>query len=227
MNCEQLRTIVGAEPNTTDPEVLAHIRQCPECTRYREEMQAMDRLIYRALSIDAPAEKSAAQILSAPQQERGPDRVWRMAASVLVGLLIGAMGLWLLTPRESFAQEAITHMRHEQASMVRTSTTVDDTRLEQIFAAARLRLKPGATHVSYAQSCEFRGQQIPHLVVQTEQGPVTVLVVTDAPTQKREIIDEDGVQGMIVPAPRGVIVVLGEDAPVDSVAQKVLDALEY
>ena len=227
MNCEQLRTIVGAEPNSTHPEVLAHIEQCQDCARYRQEMQAMDRLIYRALSIDAPAEKSADQILSAPQQERGAARMWRMAASVLVAVLIGVMGLWLLTPRESFAQEAITHMRHEQASMVRTSTTVDEARLEQILAAARLRLKPGAAQVSYAQSCEFRGQQIPHFVVQTEQGPVTVLVVTDAPTQQREQINEDGVQGMIVPAPRGVIVVLGEDAPVDAVAQTVLNALEY
>lgn len=227
MNCEQLRTIVGAEPNSVDPEVLAHVAQCPDCARYREEMQAMDRLIYRALSIEAPAEKSAAQILSATPHERGTARVWRMAASVLVAVLVGAMGLWLLTPRESFAQEAITHMKHEHASMVRTSKTVDDARLERILTAARLRLKPGAAHVSYAQSCVFRGQRIPHLVVQTEQGPVTVLVVTDAPTQQRERINEDGVQGMIVPAPRGVIVVLGEDAPVDSAAQMVLSALEY
>lgn len=226
MNCEQLRTIVGAEPNSTDPEVLAHIQQCPECARYREEMQSMDRLIYRALAIDAPAEKSTAQALSSPPQQ-GAARVWRMAASVLVTVLVGAMALWLLSPRESFAQEAITHMKHEQASMVRTSESVDAARLEQILAAARLRLKPGAAHVSYAQSCQFRGQQIPHFVVQTEQGPVTVLVVTDAPTQQREQINEDGVHGVILPAPRGVIVVLGEDAPVDPVAHRLLNALEY
>jgi hypothetical protein len=225
MNCEQFRTLVGAEPNSTDPEVLAHVEQCPDCARHRAEMQAMDRLIYRALAVDAPVEKSAAQVLSPPQA--GPARVWRMAASVLVTLLVGATGLWLLTPRESFAQEAITHMRHEQASMVRTSETVDDARLEEILAAARLKLKPGAARVSYAQSCEFRGQQIPHFVVQTEQGPITVMVVTDAPNQQREQIDEDGIRGVILPAPRGVIVVLGEDAPVDAAAKTVLSALEY
>lgn len=227
MNCEQLHTIVGAEPNSTDPEVLAHIEQCPDCARYRNEMQAMDRLIYRALAVDAPAEKSADQVLSPPPQHGGAARIWRMAASVLVAVLVGAMGLWLISPRESFAQEAITHMKHEQASMVRTSDRVDADRLEEILAAARLRLKPGAAHVSYAQSCLFRGQQIPHFVVQTERGPVTVLVVTDAPTQQREQIDEDGVQGVIMPAPRGVIVVLGQGAPVDSVAQTMLSALEY
>jgi anti-sigma factor RsiW len=225
MNCEQLQTIVGAEPNSTNPEVLAHIEQCPACARYREEMQAMDRLIYRALAVEAPAEKSAAQLLAPPRPPSA--RVWRMAASVLVTVLVGSMALWLLSPRESFAEEAITHMRHEQASMVRTSESVDGAELEQILAAARLRLKPGAAHVSYARSCPFRGQQIPHLVVQTEQGPATVLVVTDAPTQKRERINEDGIRGVILPAPRGVIVVLGENSPVDAVAKTVLGALEY
>ncbi len=52
MNCEEFRTIVGAEPNTTRPDVLAHAQQHAECARYREEMQAMDRLIYRALAVD-------------------------------------------------------------------------------------------------------------------------------------------------------------------------------
>ncbi|HEY5756157.1 MAG TPA: DUF3379 family protein [Steroidobacter sp.] len=217
MNCEQLRTIVGAEPNSTDPDVLAHIESCPDCTRYRQEMQAMDRLIYRALAIEAPVER----------RNSPPSRVWRMAASVLVTVAVGALSLWLLTPRQSFAAEAIAHVKHEQFSLVRTSETVDEQTLEKILAASRLRLKPGAARVSYAQSCPFRGQHVPHLVVQTEQGPVTALVVTDAPTQRREHIDEDGFQGDIIPAPRGVIVVLGQNVPVDEVARTLLSELEY
>lgn len=220
MNCDQLRTIIGAEPNSTDPEVLAHLESCPDCTHYRQEMQAMDKLIYRALAIDAPDEKAA------PTQKQ-PSRVWRMAASVLVAVLVGAMSLWLLTPRQSFAAEAIAHVKHEQFSLVRTSETVDEHELETILAASRLRLKPGAARISYAQSCPFRGQHVPHLVVQTEQGPVTALVVTDAPTQPREHIDEDGFQGDIIPAPRGVLVVLGQNVPVDEVAKTLLSALEY
>ena len=41
MNCEEFRTLVGAEPNTTRPDVLAHTEECVECARYRQEMQAM------------------------------------------------------------------------------------------------------------------------------------------------------------------------------------------
>lgn len=223
MNCEELRTLVGAEPNSTNPDVIAHIESCAECARYRQELQAMDRLIYRALAVDAPTEA----IASEPKRKQSSARTWRMAASMLITVLIGAMSLWLLTPRESFAAEAIAHVKHEQFSLVRTSETVDDKELEAVLAASRLRLKAGAAKVSYAQSCPFRGQRVPHLVVQTEQGPVTALVVTDAPTQPRERIDEQGFQGEIIPAPRGVIVVLGQNVPVDAVAKTLLSALEY
>jgi hypothetical protein len=223
MNCEELRPLVGAEPDSTNPEVVTHIESCPECARYRQELQAMDRLIYRALAVDAPAETSASQ----PKQKQSTNRVWRMAASALITVLVGAMSLWLLTPRDSFAAEAIDHVKHEQFSLVRTSETVDDKELEAVLAASRLRLKPGAARVSYAQSCLFRGQRVPHLVVQTEQGPVTALVVTDAPTQQRKRFDEDGFQGEIISAPRGVIVVLGQNVPVDAVAKTLLSALEY
>lgn len=226
MNCEEFRTAVGAEPNSTHPDVLAHVERCPECARYRQEMQAMDRLIYRALAVDAPSDKNTDQVL--PRTPENKTGVWRMAASLLFTAgLVAVTSIWLLTPRDSFAEEAIEHVKHEQASIVRTSETVDQARLEKILAAARLRLKPGVARVSYAQPCTFRGQVTPHLVVQTEKGPVTALVVTDAPRQKRETIDEDGFQGVILPAPRGVIVLLGQDVPVDEAASTLLGALEY
>jgi hypothetical protein len=220
MNCDEFRTLVGAEPNSAKPEVLAHIQQCEECARYRQEMQAMDGLIYRALAVNVPAPAAAV--------ETKQPRIWRMAASLLItASLVAAMSLWLLTPRESYAAEAIAHVRHEQGSLIRTSAAVDAASLQAVLDESQLRLKSGSTHVSYAMSCTFRGHTIPHLVVQTEQGPVTVLVLTEAPRQQREAIDEEGFQGVILPAPRGVIIVLGQDVPVDSVASTVLDALEY
>ena len=222
MNCEQFRTIVGAEPNSTDPEVLAHVEQCPECARYRQEMQAMDQLIYRALAIDVAEPKTSTKFV------RDQPRFWRMAASLLItAFLVAATSLWLLSPRDSFATEVIEHVQYESGSLIRTDATVDPARVEKILAASNLRLKPGAAHVSYAMGCEFRGHYIPHLVVQSEQGPVTVLVMPKAEGQQREAIDEQGFQGVILPAPRGVIVVLGQDVPVDAVASTVLGALEY
>ena len=221
MNCEEFRTLVGAEPNTTRPDVLAHAEEHPECARYREEMQAMDRLIYRALSIDVePA--------AAPQLPQSNQRIWRMAASVLItAIAIAFTSIWLLTPRDTFAAEVIAHIQEEPDSLLITPESVSDEHLEKLLGATGIRLKPGVAHVSYATPCTFRGHLSPHLVVQTEQGPVTVLVLPEEETRERAHINEEGFQGVVMPAPRGVIVVLGIGAPVDAVAETVMGALEY
>lgn len=231
MNCEQCRALIGAEPNSTDPELLAHLQQCPDCSRLRAELQEMDRLIFRALAVDVEEKSNVAGVgqvrraRTAATNDR--PRLWRMAASLLVASLVAITSVWLLSPRESFAAEVIEHVMGEEQSLVRTSDTVDTSSLEKILGASRIKLKPGAAHVSYARSCHFRGQLIPHLVVQSEAGPVTVLVMSEAPSQRREEINEAGFQGVVLPAPRGVIVVLGRGVPVDEVARTVLDALQY
>jgi len=222
VNCDEFRTLIGAEPNSINPDLLAHAEQCPDCARYRQEMQAMDRLIHRALEIDVAAPATPFQV------KKDPPRLWRMAASLLLtASLVAVTSLWLLTPRESLAAEAIAHVQHEAGSLIRTDAAVDPASLDEVLAHARLRLRPGAAHVSYAMSCEFRGHRVPHLVVQSEQGPITVLVMTEVPQQQREEIDEDGFRGVILPAPRGVIVVLGQNVPVDAVADTVLGAFDY
>ncbi|MGH8236097.1 MAG: DUF3379 family protein [Steroidobacteraceae bacterium] len=122
----------------------------------------------------------------------------------------------------------IEHLRGEPQALVRTSDEVAPTELASVLSRSRVTLKPGVAHVSYAMSCWFRGHFVPHLVVQTERGPVTVLVMPQEPAPERATrVDEGGFHGVIVPAPQGVLVVLGHDASVETVAAIVVSALEY
>jgi hypothetical protein len=82
--------------------------------------------------------------------------------------------------------------------------------------------------VSYAAPCQFRGHVVPHLVVQTERGPVAVMVLADESAQDKPArIDEEGFRGVVVQAPRGALVVLGQDGDAESVAATALKALDY
>jgi hypothetical protein len=225
MTHDEFQTIVGAEPHSKDPRVAAHVAQCPECARFQQELQAMDRLIHRALQIDTST--TALPLHSATASSK--PRVWSLAASILVTVsLVAFVSVWLLTPRDTFASQVIDHIHHEQRALVTTSEMADPARVARILATSGIQLKPGATRVSYVQNCWFRGHYIPHLVVQTEQGPVTVLVLTKEPShQQPEGLDEEGFKGVVLPAPRGVIVVVGQNAPVDEVAATLLAALDY
>ena len=214
MNCQEARLQIGADPGSDDPQIAAHIAQCAECSRYRQELRDMDRIVSAALRVDFPAVRPTARI--------SPRPLWAIAASLLV-VLVGALA-WLLNPRDTFAAQVIDHVNGEAFSLVRTAQPADAAELEEVLARAGIRLKPDQMLVSYAARCEFRGHAVPHLVVQTEHGPVTVLVLADE-TVKSKRIDEEGFEGVVVPAPRGSLVVLGQDG--QPVAATVLNALDY
>jgi hypothetical protein len=217
MNCQDARLLIGADPAAEDPRVAEHIAQCPDCARYRQELRDMDRVISAALRVNfETAPRRAAPVSRRP--------LWAVAASLMV-VLVGAF-VWLLNPRDSFAAQVIEHVNGEAFSLVRTSQSADPAELAEILSRSGIRLKPDAVLVSYAASCQFRGHRVPHLVVQTERGPVTVLVLADEAVKSKRI-DEDGFEGVVVPAPRGSLVVLGQDGDVQPVAATVLSALDY
>jgi hypothetical protein len=102
-----------------------------------------------------------------------------------------------------------------------------------VLRDSHLRLAGGAGLVSYASSCAFRGHQVPHLVIQTESGPVTVMVLVHEREPKPVQFDEQGYRGVIVPvAGHGSLAVLTRDPNTDPktiehIAARVLDSIVW
>src|SRR6202167_5311106 len=80
-----------------------------------------------------------------------------------------------------------------------TRTPVQGSELEAVLRDSHLRLSEGAGPVSYAASCAFRGHRVPHLVLQTESGPVTVMVLVHENVPKPVRFEGGGSRGVIVP----------------------------
>jgi hypothetical protein len=90
----------------------------------------------------------------------------------------------------------------------------------------RLRGDPGL--VSYAITCPFRGANVPHLVVQTDLGPATVLVLRHVPVDQPREFQEQGYAGTIAPFGRGSIAVIGASLQgADDVAARLRLATEW
>ncbi len=223
MNCEEFREQIGAEPTLSNADIEAHVASCPACAKYRNDLLQMEQLIHRALSIDVKAPAK-------PAIRRQPMRMftrWASAAIVLIGILT-ASALWLSSPRDSLAKDLVAHTKDGHGPMVRTAQDVDRLEVAHTLAKAGIGLRPDDLTVSYVQLCEFRGHGVPHLVIQTPDGPVTVLVLADEKSvQHAEHFNEGGYEGVILPAPRGSIAALSNRPDAESVGKKVLAALNY
>ncbi|HSF78113.1 MAG TPA: DUF3379 family protein, partial [Steroidobacteraceae bacterium] len=100
MNCLEFRRHVGAEPSSTVAAVAAHREECAACAGFQDEMQALDRVLGKAMRIDvvsgtraatAPAAAAVGRV-SGPSRARPgtvrPRRWLAMAASLVAGVLV-------------------------------------------------------------------------------------------------------------------------------------------
>jgi hypothetical protein len=242
MNCAQYRRAVLSDPRDANPELRVHRDGCRDCLEYTERLSRFESRLERAVRVNVAAAAAARVVpLRSPAPARASAapgglktrRGWlAMAASVLI-LVAVAGGLWLAEPHSSLAADVVAHMAGEPQAWARTDIPATAPELAQALGDAHLRLDPKAGMVSYARSCQFRAHHVPHLVVQTEMGPVTVMVLAHESVSKPERFDEQGYHGVILPIPgHGSLAVLarGQSPSPDmlkQIASRVQDALVW
>jgi hypothetical protein len=135
---------------------------------------------------------------------------WALAASVALAAFLGVF-LWAGRPASTLAAAIVTHVDGEPDSWSATNE-LDPRVVERVLASTGVRLDPGSTDVVYANRCWFRGHFIPHLVVRTGHGPVTVLVLREEHVDAAERFRREGFEGTLVPFGRGSLAVIGRSA---------------
>jgi len=227
--CLEFRRRVGAEPFASDAGIEAHRRECPACSRHQDELRAMDGLMKRALAVNPPPGAAPATLAAATAEApaaRWQRRLFAIAASLVTGVAVGVV-LLVGAPRASIAREVVGHVQHETGTMD-TTAPVSTAALAGVLDVDGLRLRPGIGDVTFAARCLFDGRVVPHLVVRTAEGPVTVLVLRHRQVARPFHIDEQGYEAVVLPAPRGAIAVVGQGvADLDGVARKVFDAVDW
>ncbi len=244
MTHDEARELIGALPGETTPELLEHLKSCPECQAYRDAMQAFDTKLRRALELDwEKIQRGAAPAIAMPKPpaanapgpsaaSSGPDakrdspatvtvlrskdrppmakhtrpRTFALAASVAAALVIGGV-LWLSRPPESLAAEIVTHVEGEPDSWRKTEPLSPE-KLEALLHKTGVNLGSGMLPVVYASSCWFRGHYVPHVVVTTQDGPVTVMILQHEKVNAPRQFNEDGFSGLLVPTGGGSVAVL-------------------
>ncbi len=225
MNCLEFRRAAGADPEHLDADARAHLDACPACAEYHRSLVAMDATILKALQVPLTAAAAAVRT-SPPKRPPLPRSRWlALAASIVAGVLVGSL-LWVGGPRATLAREVVEHVLHEPQSL--TATHADLADVERILGDAGVRVRPGIGTVSYARSCPFRGHVVPHLVVRTAHGPVTVLVLRNESVRRAIPFEEQGYVGSLVPAgPGSVAIVGGARADVAEVTARLLEAVQW
>ncbi|HMD72818.1 MAG TPA: DUF3379 family protein [Steroidobacteraceae bacterium] len=240
IDCSHYRRASLAEPQSADPELLAHRDQCAPCAEFTERLVRFEARLASAMRLElgapaggagkvVPLRAAAARV--AGRRDRLRPRWVALAASMLVAVGVAGL-LWLAVPRSSLADAVVAHMAGEPQAWL-SNEAVPASRLSEAIRDAHLTLRTDAGVVSYAASCEFRGFHVPHLVVQDASGPVTVMVLVHESARATVNFDEQGYRGVIRAVPgHGAIAVLTRNralsgSDVERIAARVQDAIEW
>lgn len=224
MNCLEFRRQVGAEPSADGQDFDAHRRECAACARHQDELRALDALIARALAVDpARIRRPAAGAGGVPATRR---RYFAIAASIVAGLSVGLV-LLVSAPRASIAREVVDHVVHEPGTM-NLLVPVTAGALAGVLDPEGTRLRPGIGDVTFAARCVYQGHVVPHLVVRTPEGAVTVLLLRHREVDEPVQIAGQGLVGVVLPAPRGSIAIVGQGLKDPAgIAQKMFEAVDW
>jgi hypothetical protein len=149
-----------------------------------------------------------------------------LTGSILAGVIVGAW-LWSSGPGNSLADDVLSLVEDEAAALVAGRPAPEET-VSRVLEQGGIRLRPGAEEVLYANVRRFRGRPVPHMVLRTEAGPVTLLVLRHEPVDAAEDFTGGGFSGRIVPSGPGSLAVVATDGTdIGQVATRMQAAIEW
>ena len=181
-----------------------------------KKMQALDLRIARALQIDVPPLVMPElpdvddKVAALPVRRRSKAPLWfAVAATVVLGLSIALRMSSFFVEYDSQADEVLAHLDHEPRSLVVTDVPVSDRRLQRAVPASMAVFDRDETLITYANPCIINGKRVPHLVVQGQHGPITILLMPEEKVAEKTPLDGATVHGVILPVGEGSIAIIG------------------
>lgn len=239
MNCEDYKEAIAADPSASFEGGAEHVAACETCAAFKAEMQALDARIAKALAIDVPelelpelSEIEDDNVVNLPfkgKQKLSTPTWIGIAATVVLAAFIGVRMIDLDAGSGlSLSEEVLAHLDHEPQALKVTNVAVSDERFSSVVNSSVGTMDRNVGLVTYAQSCIINGKTIPHLVIQGQKGPITLLLMPEEMIDSAVTLDGKGVNGVIIPMGHGSIAIIGErDEPLDAIEQEIINSVEW
>ncbi len=238
MNRKEVREFIDAAPLEAGERYAEYLAENPSCQAYLDTAMAFEKKIAAALEIPVPEislPSLEADVVSLaerrqPRLVRSGALWFAAAASVVLALVLGVR--LISTPIEAndaaLVAELLEHMSHEPYAQVVTSESVPLARLAYVTRSAKTEVDPGLGLVSYARTCKINGNNIPHLVVQGEAGPVTILIMPDEQVSGTVPLESEAYHGVVVPVGEsGSVAIIGRKGEsIEDIRSRVGDAIK-
>ena len=234
MNCEEYRQALTADPAWTGG--AGHVAACAECQAFARKVQALNLDIARALQVDVPPlvmpalpEIDSSNVAALPTRRRSLKPYWfAIAATVVLAASISLRMSGMFETYETLGEEVLAHLDHEPVALRVTDTPVSDERLQRALPKTVAVFDRSESLITYANPCVINGHRVPHLVIQGQHGPVTILLMPEEQVAAASNLEGENVHGVILPVGDGSIAIIGNRREsLEPIRQQVIESVTW
>ena len=215
MDFTEFKRRIGAEPRSSDPETLAARDLSPEHREVVIKAEVFEEKLERAVDLPVP-DDLLGRIASVTATEENKRRNWwpmALAASVLVA--VGATGMsWKMSQGwESVEAYVMDHYRHDGEKVVAMARDTNPVDVHAMLARFDLDATPElADIVSLIKYCPTPEGKGIHMILDTPNGPLTVIYMPDTHVTDREMLAFDQMEALLVDLENGSAAIIGADS---------------
>lgn len=216
----EVRRRLLTDPYHLSPEQQHQLQQDAESQQLHQDVLDVDQKVKQLLSPPVPKNLENTLLMQPhkhrqQQQKRFYQNLVALAASV--AFLAGFALNWsfFLYGSQSLGENSLAHVYHEEPYVRHMTTALSLSDVNAKLAEFDAELESSAEAVVYANFCNFRGTRSLHLVVQTEQGLMTVFVVPKENSLNFEAeFQDDKYIGRSINNQKAVLVMVSDKAEV-------------
>lgn len=222
MNFSEFRKMLGAEPRSRDPEFLRARDSSPEFRDAAREAVEFENKLESALGIGVPQdlmERITAIPNVVPIQPRRTRPAWaRLAMAAVVVAAVGVAGVvWYesLFRWDSVDDFIVDHWDDDGAEFLAQADGQPDDDAAAMFARYGVTVSPElAKRIDYIHACRTPGSRGAHMVIITEQGPVTLIFMPKVEAESGHLLAFNDLVAATLPLENGSAVIIGANEEV-------------
>ena len=215
MNFSEFKKLIGADPGNKNPETLRARRSSPEFEEAAVEAEVFEEKLTKALHIQPPADllDQIKDISQQPVRKRN----WvplAMAASLLV--FVSAAGLvWKQSHTwDSVESYVADHYSHDGSKTAAKATDyLSDQDISKILAKLDAKADQElAGRIKLIKFCPTPDGRGAHMIVSTDQGPVTIFYMPNTQVTDGEMVKFDQMHALLVSLDHGSAAIIGKQS---------------
>lgn len=232
----EFRRAILADPSCKDDKVLQAAKSDDSKQQLLNELKRQDKQLQQLLNVPVPEDLASKLILKQTmaehQKQTQKRQYWTMGLAASVALAVGlTINIANFVPGNGpgVAEYALEHVYYEEDYANTTDEQMELVQVNAKLASYGAQFTQDLGRIYYANFCDIKGVKTLHMVLQGEQGRVTVFLIPKrAELSGWEDFADDNYQGTFKRFESADLVVIGDKKePIKQFKSKLVSSMQW